>query len=127
MNTNGNLADELCDIFPNKVCDNCGKCLENEGIDLKAIKIEDIARNVDENDFVEEELIELDEDNYDDLDLDVVDDENDEVIYEEEEYEDAWDHIEYIDDLQDILDDDTSIQKLTEEVYPGLIKIKRRE
>ncbi|GFZ29600.1 hypothetical protein CSC2_01260 [Clostridium zeae] len=127
MNTNGNLADELCDIFPNKACDNCGKCLENEGVDLKAIKIEDIARNVDENDFVEEELIELDENNYDDLDLDSVDDENDEVIYEDEEYEDAWDHIEYIDDLQDILDDDISIQKLTEEVYPGLIKIKRRE
>ncbi|QAA32915.1 hypothetical protein [Clostridium manihotivorum] len=126
MNNNEVLNDELCDIFPNKICDNCGKCLENEGVDLRAIKIEDIARNVDENDFVEDELIELDDESDDGVDL-YEDSEDSEVIYEEEDYEDAWDHIEYIDDLQDILDDTESIQKLTEEVYPGLIKIRRRE
>ena len=71
--------DDYCDIFENKICDNCGKCLEMEGIDTKAIKIEDIAKNIEENAVLEEEFAndlksnlnedELDEINKENLDL----------------------------------------------------------
>ena len=47
--------DDYCDLFSKKICDNCGKCLEDEGIDIRAIKIEDIAKNVEENNILEEE------------------------------------------------------------------------
>lgn len=30
--------DDYCDIYENKICDNCGKCLQMNGIDTKAIK-----------------------------------------------------------------------------------------
>ena len=46
--------DDYCDIYENKICDNCGKCLEMEGVDIRAIKIEDIAKNLDENKVLEE-------------------------------------------------------------------------
>ena len=49
--------DDYCDIYENKICDNCGKCLEMEGIDTKAIKIEDISKNLEENSVLEEEFI----------------------------------------------------------------------
>ena len=39
-----------------EICDNCGKCLEEDGIDIRAINIDDIAKNVEENAFIEEEL-----------------------------------------------------------------------
>ena len=48
--------DDYCDLTPNKICDNCGRCLEEEGIDTRAIRIEDIAKDVEENEFLEEEL-----------------------------------------------------------------------
>ena len=43
--------DDYCDLYENKICDNCGKCLEESGIDIRAIKIEDIEKNVDENKY----------------------------------------------------------------------------
>jgi len=46
--------DDYCDIYEKKICDNCGKCLEEEGIDIRAIKIEDIAKDVEENKALEE-------------------------------------------------------------------------
>ena len=39
-----NNNDDLCDIYENKICDNCGKCLEIDGVDIRAINIEDIAK-----------------------------------------------------------------------------------
>ena len=41
----GCLECEACDLDPNKVCDNCGKCLEIDGIDIKAINIIPYADN----------------------------------------------------------------------------------
>ncbi|NOV80201.1 tRNA U34 5-methylaminomethyl-2-thiouridine-forming methyltransferase MnmC [Clostridium saccharobutylicum] len=71
--------DDYCDIYENKICDNCGKCLEMEGIDTKAIKIEDIAKTQEENALLEEEFLndlrssldedELNEVNEENLDL----------------------------------------------------------
>ncbi|MGM9934216.1 hypothetical protein [uncultured Clostridium sp.] len=131
--------DDYCDIFENKICDNCGKCLEMEGIDTKAIKIEDIAKNIEENAVLEEEFAndlksnlnedELDEINKENLDLKEIYsrfginsssfDEN----YDEEEYEDAFEHIEYIEELSDL--NDADFEDMTEEVYPGVRRFKK--
>lgn len=131
--------DDYCDIFENKICDNCGKCLEMEGIDTKAIKIEDIAKNIEENAVLEEEFAndlksnlnedELDEINKENLDLKEIYsrfginsssfDEN----YDEEEYEDAFEHIEYIEELSDL--NDADFEDMTEEVYPGVRRLKK--
>lgn len=131
--------DDYCDIFENKICDNCGKCLEMEGIDTKAIKIEDIAKDIEENAVLEEEFAndlksslnedELDEINKENLDLKEIYsrfginsssfDEN----YDEDEYEDAFEHIEYIQELSDL--NDADFEDMTEEVYPGVRRFKK--
>lgn len=116
--------DDYCDIYPNRICDNCGDCLEEEGIDVRAIKIEDIAKTVEENEFLENEykkMIEaLKEEKLSTEELDEVG----EYALENElsDYVDAFDHIEYIDDL-DIFGDD-SLEDATEEIFPGVIKLK---
>ena len=118
--------DDYCDIYEKKICDNCGKCLEEEGIDTRAIRIEDIAKDVEENEFLEEELKkELDaqreeraEENQKLLE------EYRRLLAEEEEnceYEDAFEHIEYLE--QDIFDDET-LEDMTEEIYPGMRILK---
>lgn len=35
---------EFCDLDPTKLCDNCGKCLENENFDYAAIKIDGVSQ-----------------------------------------------------------------------------------
>ena len=42
----GCLECETCDLDPNKVCDNCGKCIEMP--DVASIKIDKIYMNPDE-------------------------------------------------------------------------------
>ncbi len=41
-----NLDDDSCDLDPNKICDNCGKCIESD-VNYKIIKITKII--TDEN------------------------------------------------------------------------------
>lgn len=131
--------DDYCDIYENKICDNCGKCLEMEGIDTKAIKIEDIAKTKEENEILEEEFIndlkaslseeELQEINEDNLDLKEIYNRfgkaselaDDQLI--NEEYEDAFDHVEYLDEIG--LTNDIDLEEMTEELYPGIRKLKR--
>ena len=131
--------DDYCDIFENKICDNCGKCLEMEGIDTKAIKIEDIAKNIEENAVLEEEFAndlksnlnedELDEINKENLDLKEIysrfgiNSSSFAENYDEEEYEDAFEHIEYIEELSDL--NDADFEDMTEEVYPGVRRFKK--
>lgn len=133
--------DDYCDIYENKICDNCGKCLEIDGIDTKAIKIEDIAKTKEENQILEEEFLNdlkssLDEDELheieeDNLDLkaiyskfgSITNSIEDEYSEHEEDYEDAFDHIEYLDDAS--LFEDDNIDEMTEEVYPGVRKFKK--
>ena len=133
--------DDYCDIYENKICDNCGKCLEMGGIDTKAIKIEDIAKTKEENELLEEEFLndlksslnedelhEIDEDNLELKDIydkfgkssDVID----APSIEEEDYEDAFDHMEYLDEIG--LENDMDIEEMTEELYPGIRKLKKR-
>ena len=116
--------EDYCDIYPNRICDNCGDCLIEEGIDVRAIKIEDIAKTVEENEFLENEykkmLESLKEEHLSDVKIEEVG----EYALENEssDYVDAFDHIEYIDDL-DIFGED-SLEDATEEIFPGVRKLK---
>lgn len=126
MNIRNFNEDDICDIYPNRICDNCGDCLKEEGIDVRAIKIEDIAKNVEENAFLEEEYKKMlallkEESSLDKLE----DDTYDELKGEEnQEYIDAFDHIEYIDDLE--LLDEENFDEVTEEIFPGVRKLKTK-
>jgi len=129
--------DDYCDIYENKICDNCGKCLELEGIDTKAIKIEDIAKTKEENELLEEEFLidlktslnedelhEIDEENLDLKDIySKFGETTNEINDSEEDYEDAFEHIEYLDEVG--LNDDSDMDEMTEEVYPGIRKLKK--
>ena len=42
----GCMECETCDLDPNKVCDNCGKCIDFD--DVASIKIDKIYMNPDE-------------------------------------------------------------------------------
>ena len=99
--------DDFCDLYEKKICDNCGKCLEEQGVDIRAIKIEDIAKTVEENKFLEEEykkeLLKAaeEEDIEEDSDVDLLKDAYENLSKEsgidftslDEDYEDAFDHI----------------------------------
>lgn len=133
--------DDYCDIYENRICDNCGKCLEIEGIDTKAIRIEDIAKTKEENEILEEEFLndlksslgedeikEIEEENldlksiYDKFGSELKSLENDSYQDYEDQYEDAFDHIEYLDDTS--LFENENIDEMTEEIYPGVRRLK---
>lgn len=139
--------DDLCDIFENKICDNCGKCLELEGIDTKAIRIEDIAKTKEENSVLEEEFLDDLKASLDEAELEEIEEENMDLqeiykkfgsslnisdnyedIHEEEleneVYEDAFDHMEYLDDLA--LLDEADFEEMTEEIYPGVRRLIKK-
>ena len=125
--------DDYCDIYENKICDNCGKCLEMEGVDIRAIKIEDIAKDVKENQVLieeyEKELESLKElkENEDIANEELLNKEYEKLIkqgviksVQDEEYEDAFDHIDYSENL-----DDEELEEITDEVFPGVRTIKK--
>ena len=134
MSNNKYTEDDYCDLIPGgKICDNCGKCLEEDGIDIRAINIDDIAKNVEENAFIEEELknalealkeeeSDLKEDLSEELTLDNYNDILDKLD-SDEEYVDAFDNIVYFDELG--VENDTELEELTEEIYPGIRKMKK--
>ena len=37
------VVDDTCDLDPNKICDNCGKCIETD-VNYKIIKIDKIIK-----------------------------------------------------------------------------------
>lgn len=132
--------DDYCDIYENKICDNCGKCLEMEGYDTKAIKIEDIAKSVDENKVLEEEYLkeleaQKEAENAMDEEEDILD--NDAALkkayedfskehnfnFEDEEYEDAFDHIDY----SECFESEEELNDITVEVFPGVRKLKKKK
>ena len=133
MSNNKYTEDDYCDLFSKKICDNCGKCLEEDGIDIRAINIDDIAKTVEENAFIEEEL----KNALDALKEEEKDSENsseEEISLENyndilnnldnnEDYVDAFDNIVYFDELG--VDNDTELEELTEEIYPGIRKMKK--
>ena len=122
--------DDYCDIYENKICDNCGKCLEMDGVDVRAIKIEDIAKTQEENEILEEEFLEeIKAQNLNLMDIykkfkeEVNFSEDDYINDESTEYEDAFDHIEYLDNVSL---NEGDIDELTEEIYPGVRKLKKK-
>ena len=137
--------DDYCDIYEKKICDNCGKCLEEEGIDIRAIKIEDIAKDVEENKALEEEYmakLKEEEEAMEEFERELppldIDEEELKAAYkklqeetgidfsdydEDEEYEDAFDHIVSLEEAD--LVEEGAIDELTEEVFPGVRKLKR--
>lgn len=127
-----NFNDDFCDIGLDKICDNCGKCLELEGVDTKAINLQEISKIVEEkyelNDNLESEetIIEEDELSYDNDEVESLDDIDWELKLKEldSEYEDACEHIEYIEDMD--LNDDLILEEMTDEIYPGVRRIKKK-
>lgn len=127
-----NFNDDFCDIGLDKICDNCGKCLELEGVDTKAINLQEISKIVEEkyelNDNLESEetIIEEDELSYDNDEVESLDNIDWELKLKEldSEYEDAFEHIEYIEDMD--LNDDLILEEMTDEIYPGVRRIKKK-
>lgn len=125
MNKKIYTEEDYCDLYEGKICDNCGDCLELEGIDVRAIKIEDIAKTIEENEFLEAEMKKV-------LELTRIENEEKSELTAEEflgedietEYIDAFDHIEYLDDVD--LFDDLNLEEMTEEVFPGVRKLKNK-
>lgn len=134
--------DDYCDIYENKICDNCGKCLEIDGVDTKAIKIEDIAKTKEENELLEEEFLndlkasldddELNEIEEDNLNLKEIynkfgnalnDSKNLDTLLDDDDYEDAFDHVEYLDEIEML--DEINLEEMTEEIYPGVRRVKK--
>lgn len=133
--------DDYCDIYKNKICDNCGKCLEMDGVDVRAINIEDIAKTQEENQILEEEFLNEIESTLSQEDLEEIKARNlnlidiykkfkDEANFSEydhidgdyKQYEDAFDHIVY---SNDNMFNEEDIEELTEEIYPGVRRFKK--
>ena len=129
--------DDYCDLYGKKICDNCGKCLEAGGVDIKAIRIEDIAKTVEENTILEEEYKSELEAEKESIKADDSLNESEKLKaaynefkvetgfdFSDEDYEDAFDHIE---DLEGVdLFDEEALRELTEEVFPGVRKLKNK-
>lgn len=129
--------DDYCDLYPKKICDNCGKCMENEGVDLKSIQIEDIAKTVDENKVLEEEYYSSIESPNSDDDIDNDEIEKQKAILEaeykklidsgaltDEEYVDASDFAISFDEAGI---DPNNLDDSTTELTPGLRRIKKKD
>jgi hypothetical protein len=113
-----------CDLDSSRICDNCGKCLELEGADMKAINIDEIKENGEEeygnyylNGNFGEELTN------DDIDINYIDDVEEE-LYENSE---TWELIDDIDGLTEVLEDEKKSKAFMKELYPGLIYIEKRK
>lgn len=116
---------DLCDLNPAKKCNNCGKCLEMEGYDMRAIKIDSIIEEGDE----EKEHSENNK-----YDAEIHSHLPDEFFTAEHSEGDIdifdKDNIQYIDDidgLAEILENENDFKKLAHEEYPGLIKIDKNQ
>lgn len=98
-----------CDITPNKKCNNCGKCLELEGYDTKAIRIDEIMNEG------EEEIIEpaIDEENTGNVDL--------------SEDSPIWEFIDDIKEIKDLLEEDKVKGEGAHEEFPGFIIIDKKD
>ena len=124
MKLNKYTEDDYCDIYANRICDNCGDCLKEYGVDLRAIRIEDIAKTVEENEFLETEYIKalkaMKESKEAQEDTEAFVDDSYTIIEESynEDYIDAFDNVEYIDDLG--IFEEGDLEDLTEEIFPGV-------
>ncbi len=102
-----------CDINENKKCNNCAKCLELQGFDVRAINIEEI---------IDEEDITFADEGESNSDIDI------ETLAElNKDLNESDIKIEYIDDidgLSEILENENS-GKYISEVFPGIMVINK--
>ena len=134
--------DDYCDVYNRKICDNCGDCVEvddrNEktGYKIREAQLQKTpymlvvgAKEVEENKKIEETLKKLAEEEQeemeDDLEEELTTETWEEYLAKQDEYEDAFDHIEYLEDID--LNDDLTMEEMTEEVFPGVRKLKIKE
>ncbi|EDS77953.1 conserved protein containing Zn-finger domain [Clostridium botulinum C str. Eklund] len=104
-----------CDLNPNKKCNNCGKCLELEGYDTKAINIEQIFEE-DDNDYDKEEF-KLSNEASDASNIEELAEINKDLTESDVKME----YIDDIDGLKELINDDTNTNSLINEVFPGFI------
>ncbi|WP_032121606.1 hypothetical protein [Clostridium amazonitimonense] len=117
--------DDICDIFPNKICDNCCKCLGLDKSDIRSIDIDEIATNKVESMMFQDELEDFlyKEENIDNKDTST------ELEYDVETTNaDADEEIYYIEDFEEIkkiLENEEYFKLLAHEEFPGLITLKK--
>ncbi|MBU3087471.1 hypothetical protein [Clostridium gasigenes] len=129
MNKKIYTEDDYCDVYEGKICDNCGDCLQQEGIDVRAIKIEEISKTVEENEILEAKFkTELEKLRLEtDKELEEKTITAEEFLVEDDaetEYVDAFENIEYLDDME--LFDELNLEEMTEEVFPGVRRFKNK-
>lgn len=109
----------VCEYDEKKTCDNCGKCLGIDGLDIRGVKIEELATNLDESKVFEEDL--LDDEFSSDVEISKPQNTNDPIYRETEE--DMWEFIDDIKDLSALINEDENSG--VEETFPGLISLKK--
>ena len=100
---------------------------------IRAINIDDIAKTVEENSFIEEELKnalealkEEEKDSEENINEEITLENYNDILDKmdlQDDYVDAFDNIVYFDELG--VDNDTELDELTEEIYPGIRKMKK--
>lgn len=102
---------DICDLNPNRICNNCAKCLEKDGFDMRSITIDGIAQE-------EEDITDFDMPNSTDNSL----------VGDDEEGITDTENIELIDDiegLRELLEDEEKASQYTYEEFPGLIRLRK--
>ena len=135
---------ETCILNPNKKCDNCAECLQREGIDTQAIRIDEIK---EDKNFVDKEalkkVLKEDEEEFkfseefeQDLENEILQDEKLLKDYDEKFKEQGLyaienidgvqiEYIEDVDGLSELMEDESRLKKVAYEEFPGLIKIRK--
>ena len=100
----------ICDLDRTKICNDCGKCLELEGHDLKEVKIDEVIEDGEELEDINQEI---------NLPGETTD------FLEEESDQENWDLIDDIEGLPELIDElreggKPELKGYSME-YPGLI------
>lgn len=117
---------DRCDLDPSKICDNCGKCLNLDGDDYREIKIDKVLDQNEEEQCTEDS----DDKHFDDDTVSYDDYDNDSEKTGDTDDNDDDEECEYIDDvdgLDEILCDKEMYSKNIVEKYPGLLVLKKKK
>jgi len=132
---------DVCELNSNKKCDNCGKCLELEGYDVKAIKIDEVFEDeenekIEENIYLVDEIILSKEDNTkNEIDEQPKREESNSFLEAEEllkqgkdgyipQNDEVWEYIDDIDGVKELLENEEENSGVLHEEFPGLIRLK---
>lgn len=122
-NHDSSTEDDICDIFENKICDNCCKCLESKESDVRSINIEDVDNYILEGETFNENLVDLKyESNENDSNFENINDTYVQEVDNKKVY-----FIEDLESVKNVLDNESDFDSLASEAYPGLIILKGKE